>query len=399
MVLKKRKKIIFIFLAIALLFCAFVIVLNLVKGPTINVVNCNSDVITNSRVCFNSSSTYYYLDSNNFICSVADGNKSEIFYDDREFKYITCNSDYIFAADDESIFQFNSDGKLLKSISSDTNDRIYGRISGIFATDDCVFCGMLGSYLLLDPITLGNMSIKELIGDNEWRSIGDAEIGSVKTASNGGIKMIIAYPIELDKDTFSGSIVVDDKQIINLGGYNYIVGDTGNACMEYKAHNGTIFKNLYNGKEYNTPKTDIRHFSLTEDSLITFSSSYDKKSVLMDLCILYDNYSVRDYGLYNNYPLQFHKYDQITLIDLKTDSEKIIKTRSGEKIIYLSNKKAVSFYKGKYLFYDIKNWENYKSIDADEINSHGCYTFESCDDYVFVFDDNSGNLLNSIDVS
>lgn len=198
---------------------------------------------------------------------------------------------------------------------------------------------MLGSYLLLDPITLGNMSIKELIGDNEWRSIGDAEIGSVKTASNGGIKMIIAYPIELDKDTFSGSIVVDDKQIINLGGYNYIVGDTGNACMEYKAHNGTIFKNLYNGKEYNTPKTDIRHFSLTEDSLITFSSSYDKKSVLMDLCILYDNYSVRDYGLYNNYPLQFHKYDQITLIDLKTDSEKIIKTRSGEKIIYLSNKK------------------------------------------------------------
>ena len=110
------------------MFCAFVIVLNLVKGPTINVVNCNSDVITNSRVCFNSSSTYYYLDSNNFICSVADGNKSEIFYDDREFKYITCNSDYIFAADDESIFQFNSDGKLLKSISSDTNDRIYGRI-------------------------------------------------------------------------------------------------------------------------------------------------------------------------------------------------------------------------------------------------------------------------------
>ena len=81
------------------------------------------------------------------------------------------------------------------------------------------------------------------------------------------------------------------------------------------------------------------------------------------------------------------------------DSEKIIKTRSGEKIIYLSNKKAVSFYKGNYLFYDIKNWENYKSIDADEINSHGCYTFESCGDYIFVFDDNSRELLNTINVA
>ncbi len=52
---------------------------------------------------------------------------------------------------------------------------------------------------------------------------------------------------------------------------------------------------------------------------------------------------------------------------------------------------------GEYLTYSIDTWEVISEQSADEIG--GSYTFETCGDYVFVFDDNSGELLNTIDIT
>jgi hypothetical protein len=391
MVLKKKNKIIHIILLIVLLFSIFVFALNIVKGPTINVVNCNGDVITNSQVCYNSS--YYYLGDDNLIYSVTDENNINIFYDQSEFKYITCNTNYIFAADKESIFQFDTNGKVLNSISRDTNDCIFSLIDGIFATDDCVFCRIGSAYLLLDPVTLDTISIKDLIGYSEWRDFGD-----VKVATNNGIKMISTLQsIELDSCTFLGSIIINDEQLINLC-YNNVVGGKGTFYIEYNAYNGTIFKNINNGNEYNTPKTDIRHFFITEDLLISFNSLYDQKSILKKLCILSDNYSIRDYGLYNNYPLIFHKYDQINITSLITGKVKTINTKKLEKIIYIDKSKAITYYKGNYMFYNLDNWNCYKKISSNEIKQNRTYTFESCKDNIFVFD-SSNKLIDIINIS
>ncbi len=376
---------------IVLSFSAFVIIINLAKGPTINVENSNGDVITNSRICFNST-TYYYLDSDNLIYYITDANKRDVFFEKEKFKFITCNAKYIYAADNESIFQFNFDGKLLKSISRNENDYIFALIEGIFATDDCVFCKIGSTYLLLDPTTLDTMCINDLMGRNEWKTVGD-----VKVIEKNGIRIISTSPVDINNKTFSGSIVVDDIQIVNLC-YGNTVGDTGFACIEYNAYNGTVFKNIYNGKKYNTSKTDIRHFFLTEDSLITFNSFYNEKSVFKKLCILSDDYSVKDYGLYNNYPLRFHEYDQINIINLKTDETKTIITNKNEKIIFINKNKVVTYYDGSYLFYNLDNWERYKKIDANEINSNGEYSFQSCGNYIFVFD-SSKKLLDRISIS
>lgn len=60
---------------------------------------------------------------------------------------------------------------------------------------------------------------------------------------------------------------------------------------------------------------------------------------------------------------------------------------------------AMTYYNGKYRTYDLNDWHLISKQTADEIQNDGSYTFESCGDYVFVFDDNSGNLLNTIDVN
>ena len=59
----------------------------------------------------------------------------------------------------------------------------------------------------------------------------------------------------------------------------------------------------------------------------------------------------------------------------------------------------MTYYKGHYLTYDLNNWKVIRKQDADEIKNGGSYTFETCGDYIFVFDDDSGDLLNMISIN
>lgn len=94
--------------------------------------------------------------------------------------------------------------------------------------------------------------------------------------------------------------------------------------------------------------------------------------------------------------LELHKYDIYALTDIK--SGKIInqhKTRKYERIIYADTKKAITYYRGNYITYSTDNWKEVKSQKAAEIKKDGSYFFDTCGEYVFVFDD-TGKLLNKI---
>ena len=91
--------------------------------------------------------------------------------------------------------------------------------------------------------------------------------------------------------------------------------------------------------------------------------------------------------------------DRIILWNYETSHFEEKKTKNHERIIYANSQKAITYYKGKYLTYSLEDWSLIKKQSVDEIKEGGSYTFESCGDYIFVFDNNSGELLNTINIA
>ena len=68
------------------------------------------------------------------------------------------------------------------------------------------------------------------------------------------------------------------------------------------------------------------------------------------------------------------------------------------RIIYSDSEKAATYYKGKYYFRSLDDWSITSEVPAKEIKKGGAYTFDSCGDYIFVFNTETGELLNRISV-
>ena len=65
------------------------------------------------------------------------------------------------------------------------------------------------------------------------------------------------------------------------------------------------------------------------------------------------------------------------------------------ELFFFDNEKAVTYYNGKYRFYDLNDWRCYRTINAKEISSRGTYYFETYGDNIFVFN-SSKKLIKTI---
>lgn len=94
-----------------------------------------------------------------------------------------------------------------------------------------------------------------------------------------------------------------------------------------------------------------------------------------------------------------HKSDCLYIINTD-DSAKYMQytTKTFERIIYTDSKKAITYFDGKYLTYSLDDWSVIDSQEAEEIKNNGSYIFETCGDYIFVFDSISDKLLNKISI-
>ena len=97
--------------------------------------------------------------------------------------------------------------------------------------------------------------------------------------------------------------------------------------------------------------------------------------------------------------LHQHDYDAICIVDTENlRIEKEYKSKVFERIIYADTEKAITYYKGKYRTHRLSDWKVIEKTPAKEIKNGGSYLFETCSDYVFVFDADSGDLLNTIPI-
>ncbi len=95
--------------------------------------------------------------------------------------------------------------------------------------------------------------------------------------------------------------------------------------------------------------------------------------------------------------LNTHQYDVLTVYDMKDKEAKNFKTKKGEKIVYADEDNIITYYKNSCITYSIADFKKIKEKTMDKIKSGGSYTFETCKDFIFVFD-KSNELVERISV-
>ena len=77
------------------------------------------------------------------------------------------------------------------------------------------------------------------------------------------------------------------------------------------------------------------HFQLNY-YLVSFGSYYSdsKRSALIMFCFPKYKYTL-EFSLYDEYPLMFHEYDNISIVDLSNKKIQEYRTNRSEKVIYI----------------------------------------------------------------
>jgi len=88
---------------------------------------------------------------------------------------------------------------------------------------------------------------------------------------------------------------------------------------------------------------------------------------------------------------------RILIID-KATMQNVCKVVAPRKIIGINDSRYIAFEDGKLLVCDNKTLEKLDEYDLDGVKEKGKYIFETCGEYVFVFDDNTGECINRIKV-
>ncbi len=97
--------------------------------------------------------------------------------------------------------------------------------------------------------------------------------------------------------------------------------------------------------------------------------------------------------------LKYHRYDACAVINLKTG--KVVKKHkfdTYERIIFVDDENIITYKDGKYIEYSAYSFKKISERDASEIKEDGSYIFYSQSNYIFIFDDNTGKMINRISV-
>lgn len=99
------------------------------------------------------------------------------------------------------------------------------------------------------------------------------------------------------------------------------------------------------------------------------------------------------------YNFKRHRSDKIICFDVnKMKAEPIFNSKRKERVIFADNDYAVTFYNGKYITYSLADLKITEKQKATEIQKGNYYCFQTCGDYIFVFDEKTGKVINRIEI-
>ena len=130
-----------------------------------------------------------------------------------------------------------------------------------------------------------------------------------------------------------------------------------------------------------------------------FYSYYNAETIVLIAQTISSRSFAKEARIYYSDEMKNHDHDYIVIIDKNDFEVKDKKTKTFERILYANSEKAITYYKGKYLTYSLNDWKVTDKQSASEIKEGGSYNFVSCGEYIFVFDNASGELLNKIPIN
>lgn len=94
-----------------------------------------------------------------------------------------------------------------------------------------------------------------------------------------------------------------------------------------------------------------------------------------------------------------HDGDVLSILDIVNEKyAHVYKTKKFERVLYSDTQKAITYYDHSYYTYSLEDWTVINTMPANEIHEGGSYVFDTCGEYIFVFDGDSGELLNKIEI-
>ncbi len=335
------------------------------------------------RKCYICNSNEYYYACDNKVYTYPE-NKAVITIDSF-IENICSTKDEIIISSDNKLFIYNADTyeHIRTVILLGALD-----ISTIFACENTIFCS----------ITDEDYSLKVRIIDLE----SGAEITHTEFLNETKNSCNEHYYGELN-DNYNSISFASNNEIQSI----VITNKSFTPVFRLHTNYGGYYddRNLYIITRMSKSIRFTSESDNTEDVVeFPVSSGYYSPNYVIENNKLIIVGTILDFKPFTAKPVSFtpelinHGYDTVIIVDLTTKEIASQNTEKFERILYADSQKAITYHKGQYLTYSLSDWKVIKKQNADEIKNGGSYTFESCGEYIFVFDDKQNKLINTIEI-
>lgn len=375
---------IFTSLIIVLLMFLILIFLNIkfqkYKRENATIINVSDDYMSNNICLINNE--YYYAKNNSIISW--DGNEK---LSNINNPLIYCDKQYIYIFSDKILYKYNVDFILIEEyelgidvISFSVKDNLAFLCDNSYKTS---IIDLEKNEEITIPSEKKSFSISEVEYPENKIEYSETDNMKIFSSNNNNIISFFSYA------------VIMDNQIVNRCRNRqgkYIIDQNEDKIFISSSLNSNITK-LY---KFNYKNDKYISVDLPKEYTPT-KITYDKTNIIFIGTKLPLNPHI---PISKVNAIKNHEADCLSIINIDNmQIKKEYKTREKERLLYADTEKAITYYKNNYLTYSLDNWEKIKSQQAEEIKPGGSYTFETFDNYIFVFDDNSDKLINTIDIT